>query len=133
MKGWIFLLIALLPLAILWPVRNWPSPVARTLSEELQPVTELWPGMRWISGLLHVIAFAACVFLLKRIDISGENFARGGLIPITYTACRATLSFFVLGACITLGALLLRIWSSDHRWRGPGGDLQFGITCFFLG
>jgi hypothetical protein len=83
-------------------------------------------------GLLHVIVFVACVFVLKLIDISGEDLSSGGLTTIAYTACRAVLSVIVLGVCFTFGVLLLRIWNGDPRQQGVG-DLPFGIICFFLG
>ncbi|MCG3769293.1 MAG: hypothetical protein JW384_00415 [Nitrosomonadaceae bacterium] len=89
-------------------------------------------AFRWFWGCLHVIVFVICVFALKRIHISDEDFGSGGLTTITYSACRAILSLYLLGVCFTLGALLLRIWNDDPRQQGIS-DLPFGIVCFFLG
>lgn len=133
MALWTFLLFASLPVGFLWPIRNWLRRSACQGSPEEHPTgPERRLRLRWFLGSLHVIVFAACVFVLKRIDISGEDLGSGGLTTITYSACRAILSVYVLGVCFTLGALLLRIWNGDPR-RHSMGDLPFGITCFFLG
>lgn len=83
-------------------------------------------------GILNALLFAGCVFALRRIDISGNDLSSDGLTTITYSACRAILAFYVLGACLTLGALVLRVLTGDPRGHLTI-DLPFTILSFFLG
>jgi hypothetical protein len=117
----------------LWPVESWLRSSARQGSAEAHPTDrEHRLAIDWASGFLNVAVFLACVFALKRFDISGDDLGHSGLTTIVYSACKGILTLHLLAICFTLGALLLQMWNNHARERGLP-DLTFGISSCFLG
>jgi hypothetical protein len=128
-----FILLASVPVLFLVPLAKWLTGSACHGCVEVRPAArERKRTISWFLGFLNVIAFVACVFVLKRRDISGEDLGSDGLTLITYSACKILLAMHLLTVCFTLGALILRMWHRDFR-QDETSDLSLGITCLFLG